>query len=167
MTSSTRVIPQEAKDKALQALLGEQSAQAGGGCEDGHDHEGRQHQPDHHTGAERHCEWPPSLLPSTYQPIRSWFLVWSSSCVIGFFSLAAVCLEEAKRCAVQEVSVALSVGSWLMTVLGIVSIQGLTTLLILVKYLLILQHLFYRAVVFNVCLYCREIVPRPQAGNVF
>lgn len=76
----TRVIPQEAKDKALQALLGEPSAQAGGGCKDDHDHEGRKHQPDHHTGAQRHCESPPSHLPAN----QLLALVWASSCVICF-----------------------------------------------------------------------------------
>lgn len=52
------VDPQEAQDEALQALPGEQSAEAGGGREDGHDHEGREHQSDHHTGPERHRKSP-------------------------------------------------------------------------------------------------------------
>lgn len=47
---------QEAQDQALQALPGEPSAEAGGGCKDGHDHEGRQQQPDGHAGAQRHRE---------------------------------------------------------------------------------------------------------------
>lgn len=98
----TRVIPQEAKDKALQALLGEPSAQAGGGCKDDHDHEGRKHQPDHHTGAQRHCE---SLTSQSAPGFSLSFIV----CYLLFF-LAAVCLEEAKRCAVQEVSRGFSIG---------------------------------------------------------
>lgn len=69
-SSLTRVVPQEAQDQALQALPGEPRAQAGGGREDGHDHEGRQHQPDHHTGAQRHREWPPSR-PASKQPVSA------------------------------------------------------------------------------------------------
>lgn len=110
----TRVIPQEAKDKALQALFGEPSAQAGGGCKDSHDHEGWQHQPDNHTGAQRHCELP--TIQSAPDGLGLSFIV----CDVGFF-LSAVRLEEAKRCAVQEVSREVSVEDWLITVFGIIS----------------------------------------------
>lgn len=57
------LIYQKPKDKALKALPGEPSPQAGGGNEDGHDHEGRKHQPADHPRPQGHSECPSQ--PST------------------------------------------------------------------------------------------------------
>lgn len=50
------VYPQKTQDKARQALLGEQSAQADGGCEDCHDYERGEHQSNHHPGPQGHSK---------------------------------------------------------------------------------------------------------------